>query len=105
MGLIVQDDLKRSREVRRGALVVAAVATFLSLTGCDSRPYQFWKAGERQEQKDQEREDRTWHGGYSGGSGGHIFGTPMGSGTHADSQTGTVRGGFGHTGAMHASSA
>jgi len=96
------DDLKRSREVRCGALVMATAATFLSLTGCDSNPYQFWKAGERQEQKDQEQADRTWHGGYT--SGAHIFGTTTRSGAPADPQTGTVRGGFGKTGAMHASS-
>ena len=101
---MVRDDQKKSREVRRGALVIAAVATFLSLTGCDSNPYQFWTAGERQEQKDQEQADRTWHGGYTGGSGAHSFGATTRSGTRADRQTGTVRGGFGKTGAMHASS-
>jgi|SRR5208283_3575632 len=101
------DDLKKSRDVRRGVLMIAAVATFLSLTGCDPTPprsYQPWKTDERQEQKDQERADRMWHSGYSGGFGGHIFGTTTGSGTHADSHTGIVRGGFGRIGAMFASS-
>ncbi len=101
-----RDDHKSSPDVRLGVLMIAAVATFLSLTGCDHRPfgpYQPGKTDERQEQNDQEPADRIRHSGYSGGSGGHIFGTPTGSGTHADPHGGTVRGGFGQTGAMHAS--
>lgn len=98
---MTRDAPKSSRDVRRGVLMVATVAAFLSLSACDPSPprsYQPWKTDERQEQKDQERADRIWHSGYSGGSGGHVFGT------HADSRTGTVRGGFGQTGTMHASS-
>ncbi len=101
-------DTKRSRNVGSGALMLATVATFLSLTACDPTPpktYQPWNTDERREQKDQERADRMWHSGSSGGSGAHVFGaTVASSGAHPDSQTGIVRGGFGKTGAMHASS-
>jgi hypothetical protein len=100
------DDQKKSRDVRRGALMIATAATFLLITGCDSRPpgpYQPSELKERQDQKDREEADGSLHSGHIGRSGGHIPGTAAGSGIHADPQTGTVRGGFGKTGAIHAS--
>jgi len=104
---MVADDQKKSRDVRRGALMIATAATFLLIAGCDSRPpgghYQPSESKERQEQRDREEADGSGYGGYIGRSGGHIPGTAARSGIHADPQTGTVRGGFGKTGAIHAS--
>jgi hypothetical protein len=107
-----QDGSKRSRSVRRLAFVGAAVAAFLSLSSCDRtppRPYQYGKAGEQQEKKDEERADRMWRGGSSGAGGRtNFFGVSSGipgSGVAADSPTGTVRGGFGSSGTAHSSGA
>jgi hypothetical protein len=103
---MVSDDRKKSRDVRRGALMIATAATFLLITGCDSSPpgsYLPSELKERQEQKDREEADGGGYGGHIGRSGGHIPGTAARSGIHADPQTGTVRGGFGKTGAIHAS--
>lgn len=104
---MAHDDPKRNRDVRPGVLMIAAVATFLSLSGCDSRTsglYPPWKTDEGQEQQDQRGTGSAYHGGYSGVTGGRGFGPLTGSSGQADSAAGTVRGGFGQTGAMHASS-
>jgi len=96
------DDRKRSREVRCGALMIAAAATFLLMTGCDSmqsRPCQPSTSRERHEDHDLDESYHIWHGGHAGRSGVPIYGGGM---TSAPDE-GSVRGGFGKTGAMHAS--
>jgi len=96
-------DQKRSREVRCGVLMAATAATFLLMTGCDSmqsRTCQPSQSRERHEEQDRDESYHIWHGGHAGGSGGYMYGGGM---TSAPKE-GLVRGGFGKTGAMHASS-
>jgi len=86
---------RRSGSARQGILMIAAVTMFLSLGGCNPKP----PVDGRQD--DSQGTGSAWHG---GGSGGYGTGMATGSGTRPDSMTGTMRGGFGQTGAMHASS-
>jgi hypothetical protein len=87
---MVADDQKKSRDVRRGALLIATAATFLLISGCDSG-------------RDWEEADGSGPSGHVGRSGGYTPGARPVSGIQADPQTGTVRGGFGKTGSFHAS--
>ncbi len=83
--------------------MIATAATFLLMTGCDSmqsRPCQPSDSRERHEQQDQDESYHIWRGGRVGGPGMPIYGGGM---TPAPKE-GMVRGGFGKTGAMHASS-
>ncbi len=84
------DEQKRSHEVRCGALVAATAATFLLLTGCDSM----------QSRSDEDETYDISPSGHVGGQSRRIYGGGM---TSAPKE-GLVRGGFGKTGAMHASS-
>jgi hypothetical protein len=103
---------KRSRNVRCGALVGAAVVAFLSLSSCDRPPQRFYKYGkadEQQEKKEREAADRMWSSGHYGSGGTtHFSGGSSGvrgSGGAAESRAGTVRGGFGQSGIAHSSGA
>jgi hypothetical protein len=103
---MLSDESKTTGKLRCGALMMAAVTTFLSLGGCDMGPgsHQPLPGERRQEEKDGSQAGPGWHGGS--GIGGYSR-PPIGGeggGTHRDPSSGTVRGGFGNTGSMHAAS-
>lgn len=96
------DKKKRIRDVKTGALVAAAVSSFLLLNSCSSE-YGVPPRSVEDEQK--ERQENRSHVGYSGS--GHLYGTTGSQSRpstteHQGNQT--VRGGFGKTASHHGAS-